>query len=775
MPFQIITIKPENESLDLAALVRNNLVFFDIGDAMGSKSYPYTCTVIAGIDMEYKRIQGTKKNKLISVQVTAISRNGSCRFIILATEGKRPTLRRLAKEILRQLGFLPETDTSNINLILVAHNAIAEWSHFSDRDAPEVQKRLAYLRKSVVTDHPIPCRISPTSVAHVRIFDTMLLAPESRRSLENLADILGDDASRKIKIPKRYLKDMSQLLLDDPQLFIRYGIRDAELCLQLLLLMQRHTNMLVHGEVKEFFRTLAAPTVKMFLLQYPWVKDYLKQLEHHRFSAGLEMAKSAYHGGLNDSFYIGRTEREFLPGQYHFPDLDFQNCYPTALSLCCKLDASKKPDLITPRYQLDDMSREALKAENVSDEVLDKVGDALSKSQYAFERLLRTDNRCRRAARKLRYHCAVHQHRHLNSWRHSWEISRGLSLASKENFLIPGFAEVRFRFPDDVRYPTLFHPHPDYGLVYLREGEGVFTASEIMTAMDAGAAITVLSSVEFFIERDVDGAPIFMYQDFVRGLIEKRQEFEGLETVTGTVMAEIIKTFTNSVYGKIAQGINERLVYRPSAKCMVPIDRSAITEPVTAALITGAVRAALSSIFQSVAECNLNRAVDQQLVLISATTDGFILGIPNPTGLSAESYYSRDKDDLKLIKDKRIKPAISFLERYGCDDLVSRMNSQIPVKQLRAARWQLTDDPELLVIKNVVDEVISIKTRGQVGLLQSGDAPLLAMCGHKVPEGDLVDENGELPKGISSNNKKAAWVINHLDLREKSYGCDSEI
>jgi len=780
--FAVIKPQPEvaidgSKVLDLEGLRLDNQDFFKVADAMGGSKKPYDVSIIVGFDSEYCPDEAdSRKNRLLSVQLAYSTPWESGRLLLLFSEGKRPTFRQLAKEVIRALTFPEGVKASRIHLILIAHNAVAEWAHMADRADKDVMKRLALIRKTVLTAHPLQYRVSAQSKVFITLYDTMLLAPESRKKLEKLARLLGDRAPRKISIPRRYIKRMDLLLKHYRDLFVRYAMRDADLCLALFFVLQRQTNMLVFGKMQKFFRTLASPTVEMFLLQNPWFASYRKVLQSAGFASAMELAKNAYHGGLNDCYFVGRTERELLSENYLFFDFDFRNAYPTALALCAKLDINRIPEVLHLLYLLDEKSEAALLDQNVPIAVIDKVRKALEESQDAFETLLAKDTRCRRVAKRIRYYCAVHHEKHLGEWRKIWEAARQLPETDSGHVHIAGFAHVRYCFPEGTLFPTLFHTHPDYGLVYTREGTGTFTASEILFAEDAGADITVLSSANFPNEHDAAGKPIFTFRDFVADLIRLRAENTALKTDAGKATAEILKTFANSAYGKIAQGINYRPVYRPSAGCTVPIDYSDITEPVTAALVTGGIRVALCSALFAVEQCNQARSQQDlpPLVLISATTDGYLLGIPVPADVSAEGFYVPEEGGLELPKSVSLRPE-SHLKRFGCMDFVALLNQQVPSIQLRSSRYYvaLAGDPEPLEIKKIVDTVISIKTRGQVGQFKSGDTPLLAKCGHRVPEDCLVDHpDDDLPTGVERNNREAQWLIKHMDRREASYGED---
>ena len=163
---QLSIITPDQEEyipLDLERLraKAKDEGFFSIGNTMHSTEHPpaYDVTVFAGIDMEYvNKLLNRNKNDLLSIQLVFVSPWGGGKLCILCKGGKRLSLRQIAKKVVKALSFPPNVDTTRINLILIAHYVVAEWSHLEDRDAKEVMRHLAYLRKTLVTARPIKNR-----------------------------------------------------------------------------------------------------------------------------------------------------------------------------------------------------------------------------------------------------------------------------------------------------------------------------------------------------------------------------------------------------------------------------------------------------------------------------------------------------------------------------------------------------------------------------------------------------------------------------------------
>jgi hypothetical protein len=126
-------------------------------------------------------------------------------------------------------------------VVAAAHWTRADLSAMADY--PTIKRKFDGVQKTYVTIFPV-LWVRANIAGHPRVFgvsliDTMLLAPGSQRSLSALGDLYGfpklDPGSKTIltqtgKIERiRYIEHMDQLLADDPGLFERYAIRDAEI------------------------------------------------------------------------------------------------------------------------------------------------------------------------------------------------------------------------------------------------------------------------------------------------------------------------------------------------------------------------------------------------------------------------------------------------------------------------------------------------------------------------------------------------------------------
>ena len=243
-----------------------------------------------------------------------------------------------------------------------------------------------------------------------------------------------------------------------------------------------------------------------------------------------------------------------------------------------------------------------------------------------------------------------------------------------------GLARVKFKFPDDVRYPCL-PVRSNHGLIFPLEGETYCGSPEIHLARDLGAEIQIQNGV--IVPWLNDTQPFMVFSGKVR---ENRKALK-----KGSVFERTWKEIGNSVYGKIAQGLREKRVYDSRSAKSEILPRSEITQPYLAAYITSLVRAVLSELINGI-------PLDK--VVVSATTDGFIT--------------NAKKEHLDTTG-----PLATFFSSLA---------------------KQLTGNPEIIEQKHVVPQVLCMRTRGQLTVGVLDNLPTLqAKAGVQVPPG-IVEE-----------------------------------
>ena len=244
---------------------------------------------------------------------------------------ERFTLGEFIHKVLDELG-IPISHFKDYHLILIAHFFTAEWAMFSNRK--DLHMKFEYIRKTMVTTtRPLKGSILDENgeliPLHIDVRDTMLLLPDGYKSLAAASTFI--EGFEKIEVDDYYKSHMLQLLQDDPELFERYAVRDAEVTLLLFIKLQFLLNQ-INGTNDKLFTTLASATTNDYK---NFSRKALGKAGHKSQFGRLgelylkyeSLANSGYLGGLNSSFYIGE-----LTG-YTFIDIDFKNAYPTAMNL----------------------------------------------------------------------------------------------------------------------------------------------------------------------------------------------------------------------------------------------------------------------------------------------------------------------------------------------------------------------------------------------------------------------------------------------------------
>lgn len=236
---------------------------------------------------------------------------------------------------------------------------------------------------------------------------------------------------------------------------------------------------------------------------------------------------------------------------------------------------------------------------------------------------------------------------------------------------ILGFARVRFCFPAGTAYPGI-PVRSRAGLTFPLRGVGYCGAAEIEAALNMGCDIEILQGC---IVPWVKGSPR-IFSAFAEQVRTNRAMYP-----KGSFEEQLWKECGNSLYGKTGQGLKNKSAFETKTGLNKAIPASAITNPYFAAYVTSFVRAVLAELLNN---------ISHQYELISVTTDGFITTA-----------------DLSYIY---LNGAVSH-----------RFHS-------------LCHTSEMLVEKHRVQQLVAMKTRGQVtSVVCDGYPEILAKAGVKPP------------------------------------------
>lgn len=175
---------------------------------------------------------------------------------------------------------------------------------------------------------------------------------------------------------------------------------------------------------------------------------------------------------------------------------------------------------------------------------------------------------------------------------------------------VMGFAYVKFKHPENVRFPVFPVNLGNLGLVFPVQGESYCTAAEIEVALNLGCEVTIIHGVIFpWLEGDSR-----IFEGFTRKIRKLRAAHP-----KGSIQEKYAKFLGNACYGKTAQGLKPKKVFDTRSLKSVQLPPSQITHAAMAAHTTGFVRATLAEILN---------AVPSNFKIVSATTDGFLTDAP---------------------------------------------------------------------------------------------------------------------------------------------------
>ena len=327
------------------------------------------------------------------------------------------------------------------------------------------------------------------------------------------------------------------------------------------------------------------------------------------------------------------------------------------------------------------------------------------------------------------------------------KFQRLVSQYAKATHLRIAMADISFTFPESCIYPCLSVRIEGFGLINPLEGRTVATLPEVHLALYQGASIIYHEAV---VIEDFDGETYFC-RDHLFRLFTLRNDAKKNDQ---ELLQLLYKTYTNSLYGKLAQGIRERKMYNTREGNTKRLPKSAITNAFYASMTTGLIRAALSSILVALDEL-IKEGHDYKIV--SATTDGLLYGV-GEAKLSVADTLEMGKlsEKYSSIAEALECGFKKFRPFHDIDPVLNKRLLKFPSLRLLEISHEAWEDPEYIEVKHVANQILNVKTRGQVGLYVADGksiCTILAKAGHKVG---------------GSKDDQAQWMIDHYEDDEIS-------
>lgn len=291
---------------------------------------------------------------------------------------------------------------------------------------------------------------------------------------------------------------------------------------------------------------------------------------------------------------------------------------------------------------------------------------------------------------------------------YSWDVHLRIALA-----------DISFIFPSSCKYPNLSARVEGFGLINPLEGRTVATLPEIHLALYLGAKIEYHEAVvieDYILPNEMEplnDEDYYVFRTQLRRLYELRNEAKKQDQ---ELLQQLYKTYSNGLYGKVAQGISERSMFNTREGGSKRLPKSDITNSYYASMITGLIRAALSELLVAI-----NELIDEghPYKIISATTDGLLYGI-DENKVSVEDVINSSHSSYKY--NSTFDALDDGYKRFNpfeiVDPILAKRLEKFPSLQLLKLSHESWNDPDYIEIKHVANKVLNIKTRGQVGFYE---------------------------------------------------------
>lgn len=570
--------------------------------------------------------------------------------------------------------FLDYKAVDSVKVTLLCHTGLVDISGLASTEY--LLKHLSDVQGGLVTMQPI--RTAPRSLKNVNntsvypvsltVADTMCHAPAGHKKLKNLGESVGIE---KVDIPDSQKYHMLQLLENDPISFFEYASTDSVVTLLYASALYGYNNT-----PPITITSATATTMKRTMMRYMNVENTEEFNLKYR---GLVKVSHGNYKPDNIPGYIEATSFEPISDKANSVQYYASQAYHGGYNSCSEVGYFPQE---TYDYDL----------QNAYPTAMCLVPDIDWQNPVRVQ----VQNR-------------------------NMDIRDFMVFGGVFNPLIPFIGYCRFKFPDTVKYPCI-PVNVDGVPVYPRTSDGlngVYVAgSYIYLALRLGAEVfcengyflNTLLTDDLKESRSLSYAVIQLVQD--RNKAKADHGKKSLEEL-------ILKTMVNSGYGKNAQNVVQKQSWVAYKDLMEDLGCSAITNPVSAMMIT------------SIVQCELIAAQNQMhelgYVSCSVTTDGFISDCP--------------EDVLKS------------LDLYGFRPL------------LEQSRLFLTGgtDKELWEIKHHQNDLINFTTRGNVSLLSHG------VCAHNSAKSGYESDSYEDRLWLMSKVLSRTGTVDCIDNKWASF------
>ncbi len=663
----------------------------DITDVLGTIPEAWgQFNVVYSLDAEtqaYEDKNGVMRNKVLSYQIGSLNVKKMTyrECIIFPVNGKRLSLKDIISNAVNLAG-LGRTKATGAKILQLTHYGVMEWSLFADR------LKLGFFKEI----HDVPLCFDFTEIKSVKLknkhsatvlfinSDTYLHAPAKMRSLAAISMMTN---SKKVSIGG-HINNMEKLMEDDLPLFINYSINDVRVTLEYeALFLNKVYEMTGVPFIPKTLGDLSVRCLDSIIRQFNNIHldKTLKVINNPPLLEliGKEIIKtvdSKGHDRRSFSYRKAYSWNKVLCGDAYHGGLNIS-------FLCAERKAG------TGKVFVD------LDFSGAYPSALATCGDIDYETVHSRGGIDGIEVR---------------------------SIEELLKLIEIDTSMLSGvphyYFDISFKWDDGTLFPSIPCSIENVGLIYPLEGDTCCTASELLYALSTGKVAVKINTYTGFSSK----INMFTLSRVFKQLTERRAA-----APKGSLENLMWKEVSNSLYGKMAQGIKERKIYDMTSGTSRQLSPSPISCVYYAASCTGVVRAALAALINILAETT-------GCSVVSATTDGLIAEVPLPEDLLIKT------DENGIV----IPPSIEEILDHS---LLKRLEESYPISLLIEGRRKM-GCLNWLDVKHMGDEVGSYRTRAN-WLTWQGVQQCKAASGMKVPDYEKMRE-------IASNN-----MLSQIDKR----------
>ncbi len=247
--------------------------------------------------------------------------------------------------IIFELAKVQEHQVEDYRLTLVCFACGCEFAMLRNREAVAPFLEFAYGTTITYNSIKFPYITRTGKFIRLRFMlgDVKLLLPVTHQSLAKASSLL-DEEYRKKDLTVDEKSNMLALLLSDKERFEEYALNDTIATFMLFIKQQNGFNT-INGTKSVRYTTVGNVTVRYF-------KEYVKanlpkgtfasqfSKDNHIYKQGLNLARRAYMGGINNSYFVGEMDGELIL------DIDFSAAYGSIMALLPYGDFGNEPEVI---------------------------------------------------------------------------------------------------------------------------------------------------------------------------------------------------------------------------------------------------------------------------------------------------------------------------------------------------------------------------------------------------------------------------------------------